>query len=390
MSYDFDTVINRKNTKSYKFDQNAAYGMPEDVLPLWVADMDFKCAPEIVEALEEAARFGVYGYSIADDDYFAAVAGWYERHFDFKVKKEWLVYTPGVVFAFNNAIRAFTNNGDAVLIQKPVYYPFTNAILNNGRRLINSPLVYKDGRYQMDLADFEDKIVKENVKLFMLCSPHNPVGRVWTAEELRAVGEICNRHGVTVVADEIHHDIVFKGKHTIYGQLGEEFLNNCVICTAPSKTFNLAGLQLSNIFVPNADLRERLQAEIRGAGYDLPNMPSLFGVQAAYAKGDEWVKEMLAYVYDNYLYLKAEITAKLPKIRVADLEGTYLVWLDLSAYGLTDGQINDIIVNKAKLWFDAGTIFGKEGDCCTRINLASPRSVIRECIDRLYNAFKEV
>ena len=351
MKYDFDKVVDRHGTNCLKYDFAIERGKPADILPLWVADMDFQTAPAILERLEETVKHGIFGYS---DGNFAAVQNWYRERFGWETKPEWLVKTPGVVFALAAAVRAYTKEGDGVLLQQPVYYPFSEVITDNGRKIVNSPLKITDGYYTMDLDDLETKIVENKVKLFLLCSPHNPVGRVWSEEELRRVGEICLRHGVLVVSDEIHSDFTREGHpHTVFAKLGAEFEQNCLICTAPSKTFNLAGLQISNIFVPNPELRKKLLKEIAAAGYSQVGLMGLVACQAAYEEGAEWLAQLKAYLEENRKFVKAYLEEHLPEIRLIEPEGTYLLWLDFKALHLNEKELEHLIVDKAHLWLDS-------------------------------------
>lgn len=390
MRYDFDTVLDRNNTNSWKYDFYKEYGKTDDTQSMWIADMDFATFPEMKMELGKVAEFGVYGYSRPRDSYYNALNNWYKTRFDFDIKKEWVVFTPGVVFALNTAVRTFTNPGDGVLVQRPVYYPFLNAVKNNNRKLINNPLICRDGKYSMDYADLEDKIVKNKVKLMILCSPHNPVGRVWTRDELLKVNEITLKHGVTVVADEIHSDFVYKGyKHTSYATLDKTAADNCVICTAPSKTFNLAGLQTSNIIIPNADKRERYQKEVTSTGYEYPNIFGLKACETAYTYGGRWIDELKIYLRANYEYMVDFCKKNLPEIKITELEGTYLPWFDMRGTGLSHSEIVSRVENTAKIWLDEGTIFGPEGDGFIRFNIACPRSEIERAMKGLAEAFKK-
>ncbi|SDA37194.1 cystathione beta-lyase [Lachnospiraceae bacterium G11] len=384
---DFDQYVNRYGTRSVKFDFPEYFGKPGDVLPMWVADMDFKTSSYIVDALNEALSFGVYGYSEGLDGYWEALKGWMKRRHDWDVEKEWLVKTPGIVFAISQAVRAFTNEGDRVIIQTPVYYPFAKTVMQNGRKVVRNSLVFKDNHYEIDFDDFEKKIKDNDVKLFILCSPHNPVGRVWTEDELRRLGEICIRNGVIVVSDEIHADFAMERKHTVFARLGEEFLNNSVICTAPSKTFNLAGLQVSNIFIANEKLREAYVKEYRSTGYDEISLPALVACEAAYTHGDEWLDGALKYIKGNADYTRKYLEDNLPKIKLVKQEGLYLLWLDFRALGLKDEEINDRLINGAKLWFDEGKMFGTEGEGFQRINVACPRSTLIKALENLKKEF---
>lgn len=381
---DFDTIIERKNTNSLKYDFAAEYGMPEDVMPLWVADMDFRVSSYIQEAIRQKVEHGIFGYSDAKDEYFKAVAGWMERHHNWKVEKEWLIRTPGIVFALATAIKAFTREGDGVLICQPVYYPFREVVLDNNRKLVNSALVQdENGRYRVDFDDFEEKILRENVKLFILCSPHNPVGRVWSREELIRIGEICKKHNVLVVSDEIHGDFVYEGKHQVFLGLCEEYKEFSIVCTSPSKTFNIAGLQMSNIFIPNEDLRKKFAHQIRAAGYSELNTVGLAACEAAYGHGEEWYEGMLSYVESNIDYVMEFLKENLPQITMGKPEGTYLVWLDFRGLSLDSDKLNELIVQKAGLWLDEGEMFGEEGKGFARVNVACPRKILTQALNKL-------
>ncbi|WP_099469385.1 MalY/PatB family protein [Konateibacter massiliensis] len=387
--YDFDSVIDRKNTSSLKYDFGMRRQGREDLLPLWVADMDFQLPSEVLEDIQKVVSHGIFGYTDPKEDYFEAVQGWYKRQFDWETKREWIIVTPGVVFALAQAIRAFTKEGESVLIQQPVYYPFSECIVDNNRKLVNNQLHYENGRYTVDFEDFEKKIVENQVKIFLLCNPHNPVGRVWDEEELRRMGDICLAHDVLVISDEIHGDFVYRKKHYVYAELGEEYRKNSIICTAPSKTFNIAGLQMSNIFIPNQGLRRRFRREVRNVGYSQINTIGLAATKSVYTKGHEWYTELKEYLWDNYLFAKQFIEERIPNIRVVEPEGTYLLWLDCSGLGLSATELENLILNKAKLWLDSGVIFGKETALFQRINYACPRSVLEQGLVQLEAALKE-
>lgn len=384
----FDEVIDRRHTDCIKFDSAAANGMPEDVLPLWVADMDFRTSSAVADALRERVEHGIFGYSDLGGHYCEAVSGWFERHHGMKIEPEWIVKTPGVVFALAAAVRAFTEKGDAVLIQQPVYYPFTMVIVENGRRMVSSDLVLSpEGQYQIDFEDFEAKIRENKVKLFILCSPHNPVGRVWTREELERVGQICLRNGVTVVSDEIHADFVYSGfRHTMFAGISEELREITVTCTAPSKTFNLAGLQTSNIFIANETLRKKYQKELSGAGYNGLNLLGAAACEAAYRYGEEWYQALMHYLEGNLDFLRAYIKEQMPRVKLIEPQGTYLVWLDCRELGLSKNELEDFIVHKAGLWLDGGAMFGTAGTGFQRINIATNRSTLQKALDRLKEA----
>lgn len=389
MERDFDKVIDRRGTNSAKYDFAAESGKPEDVLPLWVADMDFQAPKAVTEKLAEIASHGIFGYSDTKDDYFKAVHDWYQQRFGWEVKPEWLVKTPGVVFAVATAVRALTEPGDGVMIQQPVYYPFGNVIRDNGRVVVNNSLILKEGKYEMDFQDMEDKLACGSVKLFILCSPHNPVGRVWTEEELRRAGELCLKYNVPVVSDEIHCDFTYPGyKHNFFASLDERFADNCVICTAPSKTFNLAGLQTSNLFIPNQQIRRKVRNAMKRTGYGGLNQMGIAACQAAYENGAQWLSELKDYLKGNLDFLRDFVNERLPGVKLIEPQGTYLVWLDLRELGMTPEQQDNFFVNTAGLWLDTGTMFGEEGAGFERINIACPRTTLTEALERLEKAIK--
>ena len=387
---DFDTVVNRKNTDCLKYDFAKRRGMPEDVLPLWVADMDFKTSSYIEDAVIERTKHGIFGYSEVQTPYFETVQAWMKKHHDWDVQEKWLIKTPGVVFALAMAVKAYSEPGDAVMLQQPVYEPFSEVIADNGRKVVSNDL-YKgdDNRYHIDLEDFERKIVDNDVKLFLLCNPHNPVGRVWTKEELTAMGDILVKHHVTVVSDEIHEDFVFRGKHQVFAAIKEEFAQISVTCTAPSKTFNIASMMISNIFIPNRELKAKFRAQLDAAGISQLNVLGLVACEAAYAHGEEWYKAMHSYVADNIAFTKEYVETQLPGVSMVDHEGTYLVWLDFRETGLSVDELEDLIVHRAKLWLDSGKIFGDCGKGFQRINVACPRATLQEALDRIKTALQE-
>ena len=388
MNYDFDTVVNRKNTNAIKYDLAKKRGKPEDAVSLWVADMDFPTAPCIQKAVAEKASHGIWGYSRPDNRYYDALKKWYKERHNFEVQNEWVVNTPGVCFALAAAIKAFTKEGESVLIQKPVYYPFFNIINSLQRKVVNSSLILKNNHYEIDFDDFERKIVQENVKMFILCSPHNPGGRVWTKQELQKISEICLAHNVLVVSDEIHSDITFGSNvHTVYGSLSEQALKNSIICTAPSKSFNLAGLQFSNIFIADEKLRKAFSKELDKTGYDEPSVFGIVAATAAYSEGADWFDSVKSYIWENILFAKKYIEENASQIKVLVPEGTYLLWLDFSKTGLSDSEINDRVLNKAKVWLDSGSMFGKEGEKFQRINCATPRIILEDALKRICSQF---
>lgn len=390
MKYDFSQVIERNNTLSIKYDFAKERKKPSGLLSLWVADMDFPVAQEIKDALIERCNHGIFGYSEVKTPYYEVIAKWYQEKFNWSTKKQWLVKTPGVVAAIANAIRAFTNIGDAVLIQKPVYYPFFLTIEDNQRKVVNNSLVYKNGRYEMDFVDFEEKIISHKVKLFVLCSPHNPVGRVWNKEELLKLGDICLKHKVIVVADEIHADFVYHGyQHQVFANLKTEYQEITVTCTAPSKTFNIAGLQVSNIFIANENLRKKFKQELKKTANADINVMGLIACQAAYSQGEDWLRQVKIYIAENLEYVKTFLRDNLPQVKLVEPEGTYLLWLDFRELNLTEEELEDLIINKAKLWLDGGTMFGTEGVGFQRINIACPQKILIQAFTQLKEALKQ-
>ena len=385
MNYDFDTIIDRYGTNSLKYDFALERGKPDGLLPMWVADMDFPAPPEILADIQKAVAHGIFGYSEPKDDYYNAVTEWFGSRFGFHANRREIVKSPGVVFALAQTVRTFTEPNEAVIIQTPVYHPFYEVVRDNGRTLVTNPLVYNGKKYSIDFEDFERKIVGYSVKLFILCSPHNPVGRVWTRNELEQMNTICEKHGVIIISDEIHSDFILNGyTHTCFGLLNE----NAVIATAPSKTFNLAGLQISNIFVKNDDLRNKLQTEIDRSGYSQLNTLGLAACQSAYTKGAAWLDELKTYLQENIRLLREFIAERLPKIKLVEPESTYLLWLDFSEYGLTQAELDRRITDGARLWLNSGTIFGSDGTGFQRINIACRRATLIEALERLEKEFK--
>lgn len=387
MNYNFDQIIDRRNTNSLKYDFAVERQKPADILPLWVADMDFPAPPEVLEAIHKVVSHGIFGYSEVKNDYFDAVHAWFLRHYGWNTREEWLVKTPGVVYALSLAIRALTKEGDGVLIQQPVYYPFSECVRHNHRKLVVNSLLYKDHKYSIDFEAFESKITTEKVKLFILCNPHNPVGRVWSVQELTRMGEICLKHDVVVISDEIHCDFTYPGfTHTVFANIREDFARNSIICTAPSKSFNLAGLQVSNLFIADEVIRRKLKKELAASGYSQCNTLGLAACKAAYLYGEPWLKELKAYLSGNLQFVREYLSKNLPKITLVEPEGTYLLWLDFSKMSLSGKDLEHLMVHKAKLWLDYGTMFGAEGEGFERVNIACPRQILAQALDQLKNA----
>ena len=380
----FDEVIDRRGTDCLKYDFAVKKGMPANILPLWVADMDFKTSSYVEDAVIERVKHGIFGYSEVQEDYFDPVAGWMERHHNWRVEEGWLIKTPGVVFALAMAVKAYTIPGDAVLIQQPVYYPFSEVIEDNGRVVISSDLYLgEDNRYHIDFTDFEKKIAEHKVRLFLLCNPHNPSGRVFSKEELIGLGDICLKYGVTVVSDEIHNDFIFKGEHTVFASIKKEYEEISVICTSPSKTFNLASMLISHIFIPNRQLRIKFRKQLDAAGISQLSILGLVATKSAYTDGEEWYQAMHAYVKKNIDYVQEYTRKNLPRVNMIDGEGTYLVWFDFRKTGVEADELDRRLIYDARLWLDSGKIFGAAGRGFQRINVAVPRRMLAECLDRI-------
>ena len=389
MPYDFDEIIPRRGTNSIKHDFAKERGKPEGLLPMWVADMDFRAPREVLDRLVETARHGIFGYSSVKDDYYQSLSRWFERRYRYPVPRTWVKKVPGVVYALATAIKAYTNPGDAVIIQNPVYYPFTSCVLENGRRLVDNALVFDGDRYRMDLEDLERKIVSEKAKLLLLCSPHNPVSRVWTEEELKSLGDVCLKHHCLIVSDEIHADFIFGGRtHHVLPSVNKALEEIAVLLTAPSKTFNLAGLHLANAIIPNPELKRLFAAEVSRTGISQIGIMGLVGCQAAYDSGEKWLDELIAYLEGNIAAAKKRFDEDLKPLRLIEPEGTYLLWVDFRALGLSEKEINDLVIGKARLWLDEGTMFGPSGAGFQRINMACPRKVLVEALDRLSEAIR--
>ena len=385
MKYDFDEIIPRRGTNSYKWDS----ARDADILPMWVADMDFRTAPPVVEALRKRVEHGIFGYVRVPDAYYAAVTNWFARRHDWQIEKEWIIYTTGVVPALSAVIKALTVPGDKVMVQTPVYNCFFSSIRNNGCGMIANPLIYRNGTYQIDFADLEQKAADPNVKVLLLCNPHNPAGRVWTKQELTRIGDICIRNNVWVVADEIHCELVFPGHTYIpFASVSEEFLMHSVTCTSPSKAFNLAGLQIANIVSADTDIRMQIDKAININEVCDVNPFGVEALIAAYNDGEEWLEELNQYLFANYHYLRAYFDEYLPEFPVLPLEGTYLVWVDWSALKLSSEDIVKTLLEKEKLWVNEGNLYGEAGERFIRINIACPRQRLIEGLNRLKRVLK--
>lgn len=388
--YNFDQIIDRKNTSCLKYDFGMQRKGRTDLLPMWVADMDFALPEEILADFHKRIDHGIFGYTDPDAEYYAALDRWFSVHHGYHIQPEWVTLGCGVVYGLATGVKAFTEPGDAVLIQQPVYYPFREVIEDNGRKFVNSQLHYENGKYTIDFTDFEQKIEDNNVKVFLLCSPHNPAGRVWTKEELTRMGDICLKHNVIILDDEIHCDFVYAPHHfTSFLALDEKYRNNLVVFNSPSKTFNVAGLQPGNIIIPDENLRKRYRKANAAAGYSQGSIMGQVAVKSCYTKGDEWVKELVEYIAGNIAWVRDFVKENFPKATFVEPEGTYLVWIDFSGYGFTDEELEHLVVDEAKLWLDSGKIFGPATAQFERFNMACPRSTVEKAFHQLKDALEK-
>ena len=390
MKYDFETLVKRNGVGAYKWEamKRSVPELPEGIVPFSVADMEFKNAPEIVEGLKEYLDTAILGYTGPTEAYFKAVIGFMERNHGFSPKKEWFVEFSGIVPALRQIIGALTKPGDGVMIQTPVYHQFRNVIEFNKCNVVENQLIETNGRYEIDFDDFEKQAAREDVKLFVLCSPHNPVGRVWTKDELIKMADICMKHNVYILDDEIHFDLIMPGyKHVSMLALDEKYWSNCLVCTSPGKTFNLAGLQASNIFIPSEEVRETVKKYKGGGGL---NALSYKAVEFAYDRSEGWMKEMVAYVNENKKFVCDFLADRLPMIKASEMEGTYLMWLDLRSLGLEPEEQEKMLREKAYFFTDGGYIFGNGGEGFERINIACPRHVLAAAMERFEKAIKDI
>ncbi|WP_461204802.1 MalY/PatB family protein [Clostridium sp. DL1XJH146] len=386
MKFNFDKITNRHNTNSAKWDLGE-----KDLLPMWVADMDFETPEPVKNALIKIAEHGIYGYSFCTDKYYSSIINWQKKRNNWDIKKDWIVYSPGIVPAVNMLLRSLTQPGDKVIVQTPVYYPFFKAIKNNGCTLINNPLKFEEGKYSMDFVDLEKKVKDPRVKLLILCSPHNPVGRVWTKEELTSLGKICIENDVLILSDEIHSDLIFKGNtHTSFASISEDFSQNSITCIAPSKTFNLAGLQVSSVIIPNHKIRSRFTNVLESDNLNGPNIFAITALETAYSTGEEWLESLLEYIEENLKFLMEFVKEKLPLVDVIKPEGTYLIWMDFRKLTNDKDELEKLMLEKGKIWLDEGYIFGEEGACFERINIACPRSTLEDALQRIEKAVKNL
>lgn len=385
--HDFDKETDRRGTNSYKWDIDSG----KDIIPMWVADMDFPTAPAITKALQKRVEHGIFGYTLVPDGYYQAVISWFDRRHGWRIGRDWIIYTPGVVPALSAVIKALTRPGDKVMVQSPSYNCFFSSIKNNGCEAVESGLVYKDATYTVDFDDFERKASDPGVKLFLLCNPHNPSGRVWTKEELERMNDICMKHGVRVVADEIHCELVMPGhRYVPFASVSEAALNNSITCNSPSKSFNTAGLQIANIICKDSDMRRKINRAVNDNEVCDVNPFGVDALQAAYNEGEEWLQTLNTYLYDNYLVLKRFFADRLPHLSVCTLEGTYLVWVDIRNTGKNCEDVANELLEKGKVRVNRGTMYSQEyGKGFIRINIACPRSRMLEGLERMAKILQE-
>lgn len=391
MKYNFDEIINRANTNSKKWNPDiykATYNGHNDLLPLWVADMDFRVAQPILDSMSKIIEHGVLGYTGVDEEYYQAIINWNKKRKNSHVEKEWVVFTNGVVPAISFMVQTFTQKGDNILIQTPVYHPFRMTTENNERNIVTNPLINNEGVYTIDFEDFERKILDNNVKIFILCNPHNPVGRVWTKEELIRMGDICLKHNVLIISDEIHSDLIFKEhKHCSFLTLDKKYFSKLIVCTAPSKTFNLAGVQTSLIIIPDENLRKAYQKTLGNVRIETPNSFGIAAIKSGYTEGEEWLDQVIEYLDNNRAFIKEFLKKNLPEAKYVKPEGTYLAWIYLGDV-LKDREIEKFFEEEAKVAIDYGHWFGEEGRGYIRLNFACPKSILEEALNRIVNSLK--
>ncbi|MBY7143960.1 pyridoxal phosphate-dependent aminotransferase [Virgibacillus sp. NKC19-3] len=381
----FEELHDRKNTRSVKWDMLKSVFQSEDVLPMWVADMDFKAPEAVNNALVKRARHGIYGYTVIDDDVTDSIMNWIEKRHNWTIDKEWLSFSPGVVTSLHLAIQAFTEPDDKIIIQTPVYTPFYNVIEQHDREVVKNPLVLENGSYTVDFSDFEEKL-KQGVKAFLLCSPHNPTGRVWKREELEEIARLCCKYDVIILSDEIHADLIYPGEqHTPIASLSEEIADRTITCMAPSKTFNLAGLQASYVITTNKEKRARFNEHLSKQGHGMLNTMGNTALEAAYVHGEAWLDELMTVIKSNQEYV-TEMLEKHTDLKVTRPEGTYLLWIDCSALNLEKSDLNKFMIEKAKVGLNAGASYGDDGANFMRMNIACPKSTVKEGVKRIIDA----
>lgn len=388
--YNFDEIIDRHGTSCLKYDFGMKRKARTDLLPLWVADMDFKLPDEILEDFHKRIDHGIFGYTDPLDDYFDAMNHWFSTRHGYTVDPEWVTLGAGIVYGLATGVKAFSEEGDAIMVMQPVYYPFSEVIKNNGRTLINCQLRYENTRYTIDFEKMEKQLVENDVKVLIFCNPHNPVGRVWTKEEINKVAEICLEHHVIIMFDEIHSDFIFAGHQFVSCMnLDKKFLDNTVLYVSPGKTFNVAGFQSANIIIPNKELREKYRWANTQAAYSQGSVMGQVAVKSCYTKGAEWVDELVEYIHGNVQYMQEFVAKNFPLAKFVEPEGTYLVWVDFSGYGFTDDELEHLMLEEAKLWLDCGKTFGPETAQFERFNVACPRAIVEQAMNQLKAAMDQ-
>ncbi|MEN8117341.1 MAG: PatB family C-S lyase [Bacteroidota bacterium] len=385
--FNFDEIVPREGTNCIKYDARKRIFNTDDVLPLWVADMDFKTPPCITDAIKERVGHEIFGYTFKPDSYYNAITGWMKRRHNWEVKKEWLSFSPGVVAGLTLAVETFSKPGDGVIVQPPVYFPFFDVVKGTNRKIVENPLKIENGRYTFDFEDLKTKI-NENIKLLLLCNPQNPGGMVYTREELKALSDICLENKIMIISDEIHSDLIYEGhKHIPLTTISDEAAQNCVVFMAPSKTFNVAGLMTSVVVIPNKKNFVRYERTLGVGHFGMGNIFGNVALEAAYNNGDEWLDQMLEYLWNNYLFLEDFFKTRLPKVKVMKPESTFLIWLDFREYGMKNDDLMKFTIENAKVGLNDGARFGTGGDGWMRINIGCPRSVLQEALERLKKAF---
>ena len=386
----FDQIIDRKNTKCYKWDYNKEIFGKEELLSMWVADMDFQAPQEVLEILQKRVDHGIFGYTGLTGSFYASIINWMKKRFNWKIDQEWIVTTPGIVPAINFAIQTYTKKGDKILVQTPVYYPFFTSTENNERTLVVSQLKLSNSYYKMDFTDLERKLA-DDVKMMILCSPHNPVGRVWKFNELQKVSKLCLKYNVLLISDEIHSDLIIgENKHIPIPTISKDIANNSLTMFAPSKTFNVAGLSLSYVIIPNKKIRVKFQKTILNLGLHGGNVFGIEALEASYRYGQKWLYELLNYIEDNYTFVQQYLQNNIPRIKTIKMEGTYLLWLDCSELRLSQKELVSLFISKAKLALNDGSKFGKGGNGFMRMNLGCSRRLIEQALDRLAIAIRSI
>ena len=391
MKYNFDEVIDRSNNRSSKYDERLKKFGTEDVIPLWVADMDFRVAPPILRSMNNIIEHGILGYSVPEDEYYNSIIDWNAKRKNCRIEKDWIIFANGVVPALNYMIQTFTKEGDSILIQTPVYNPFRVSTENNGRKIVESQLIDDNGYYTVDYEDFERKIVENKIKMFILCNPHNPVGRVWKKDELEKIGNLCKKYNVRILADEIWRDLIMPGhKHTPMGSISKEIEDITITLFSPTKSFNLAGLQASFATFPRAEERKEFDDILGRMDVKRNNPFSLVAFEAAYNKCEDWLEELIAHLDGNMQYVVDFINERIPEIKTVKPEGTYLMWLDFNGIGIPQDKIQEFLINEAKVAMNDGGTFGENGKGFARMNVACPRYMVEEAMEKIEKAVKNI